>query len=292
MLKALFRPISQLVQSVRLGRTLQYSRYIKDLGDSDFGDRSFIKLHIKRPLHKHSVRSQTGLFHGKEAKSGNRYCFSDKRFRRKVKVNSHKKEYFSDLLGAKLDILVSTKAMRTIKKYGSLDNYILLTKEHNLKSIYGEYLREMMLRKLNDPNFVVKDFLCDPHHAVHMKKKGKKYTKYAHKFSKFIWHPPEIRHTDLSHSVERPEELIPLKDRKKYEEIKQKLLNKEDINFDDDYVKQLRTEREQDMVGSEALKKEAEANYKKAFPTRNLRRKYEEYLKEAKESSKFPIDMF
>lgn len=292
MLAALFRPVNQLATSARLGRSLQYSRYLKDLNDSDFGDRTFIKLHTTRNLHKHSVRSQTGLFHGKEAKSANRYCFSDKRFRRKVKVNSHKKEFHSDLLGADLDILVSTKALRTIKKYGGLDNYVLLTKECKMKSVYGEYLREMMLRKLNDPLFHVNDFLSDPVHRVHLKKKGKKYNKYAHKFSKFIWYPPEIRHTDMSHMMERSEDMIPLKDRQKYEEIKTKLQNKEDINFDDDYVKQLRAEREEDLKGLERFKAVAEENYKKGVPTRNLRRKYEQYLKDSRESNKFPIDLF
>lgn len=36
---------------------------------------------------------------------------------------------------------------------GSFDNYILCTKPYNLDSKYGEYLRELMLRKINDKNF-------------------------------------------------------------------------------------------------------------------------------------------
>lgn len=38
---------------------------------------------------------------------------------------------------------------------GSFDNYILCTKPINLDSKYGEYLRELMLRKINDPHFKV-----------------------------------------------------------------------------------------------------------------------------------------
>jgi len=40
-------------------------------------------------------------------------------------------------------------------KYGGFDNYILLTKPENLDSMYGEYLRKLMLTKLNDDKFVV-----------------------------------------------------------------------------------------------------------------------------------------
>jgi large subunit ribosomal protein L28 len=46
--------------------------------------------------------------------------------------------------------------MRTIRKYGGFDNYILLAPEKRMQSIYGEYLRELMLRRLADPSFQVK----------------------------------------------------------------------------------------------------------------------------------------
>lgn len=36
---------------------------------------------------------------------------------------------------------------------GSFDTYILCTKPKDLDSKYGEYLRELMLRKINDPHF-------------------------------------------------------------------------------------------------------------------------------------------
>jgi hypothetical protein len=40
-----------------------------------------------------------------------------------------------------------------MNKMGSFDTYILCTKPKNLDSKYGEYLRELMLRKINDSNF-------------------------------------------------------------------------------------------------------------------------------------------
>lgn len=45
--------------------------------------------------------------------------------------------------------------MRCIRKYGSFDNYVLLTKPKNMDSIYGEYLRNLMYTKLNNDDFKV-----------------------------------------------------------------------------------------------------------------------------------------
>lgn len=50
---------------------------------------------------------------------------------------------------------MSTKAMRCIDKYGGFDNYVLLTKPKNLDSVYGEYLRRLMMFRLQDPKFKV-----------------------------------------------------------------------------------------------------------------------------------------
>jgi len=40
-------------------------------------------------------------------------------------------------------------------KMGGFDNYILLTKPKNLDSLYGEYLRRLMMHTLTDPTFKV-----------------------------------------------------------------------------------------------------------------------------------------
>ena len=45
--------------------------------------------------------------------------------------------------------------MKTINKYGGFDNYVLMAQPEKLDSIYGEYLRRIMLKKLNDPGFKV-----------------------------------------------------------------------------------------------------------------------------------------
>lgn len=71
------------------------------------------------------------------------------------RVQKLKKEYYSDILQRNIFVTLSRKAFRTILKMGSFDNYILCTKPKDLDSKYGEYLRELMLRKINDSNFRV-----------------------------------------------------------------------------------------------------------------------------------------
>jgi len=61
--------------------------------------------------------------------------------------------YFSKILNQNLRITMSMKAFRCIRKMGSFDNYILVTKPKDLDSKFGEYLRELMLRKINDPEY-------------------------------------------------------------------------------------------------------------------------------------------
>lgn len=38
-----------------------------------------------------------------------------------------------------------------MRKLGGFDNYILLSKPKDLDSVYGEYLRRLMIEKLNNP---------------------------------------------------------------------------------------------------------------------------------------------
>jgi hypothetical protein len=49
--------------------------------------------------------------------------------------------------------------MKTIRKYGGLDNYILLNPSYRLRSQYGEYLRKVMLEKLNNPDWELPDMV-------------------------------------------------------------------------------------------------------------------------------------
>lgn len=108
-----------------------------------------------------------------------------------------------------------------------------------------------------------------------------------------LWIPPEIRHLDNSHLFEPKEAEIPLRDRKKYEELKYKIFNKEDINFDDEFVKKIKAEYENEPQPSQEFMDQIERNKNRIFKTRALKKKYEDHLKEAKSfQAQFPIDIY
>ena len=77
------------------------------------------------------------------------------RSRRSWLPNVVKYKFYSQLLESEIKTHVTTKALKCIRKFNGFDNYILMTKAKKLDSLYGEYLRKLMLKKLNDPSFVV-----------------------------------------------------------------------------------------------------------------------------------------
>ncbi|KAI0251505.1 mitochondrial 50S ribosomal protein L28-like protein [Lactifluus subvellereus] len=73
-------------------------------------------------------RSQLGLFHGKIKQYGNNVPFSKKKTRRTWLPNIQTKRLFSDVLSEKVRVKLSTRALKTIRKYGGIDQYVLNTK--------------------------------------------------------------------------------------------------------------------------------------------------------------------
>lgn len=81
---------------------------------------------------------------------------------------------------------VSTTALKNIRKYGGFDNYILLCKSELMYSPYGEYLRKLMITKMNDPSWNVP-------YIVKSKKIKKEFTKRELRFKgkEPFWYPPD-----------------------------------------------------------------------------------------------------
>ena len=117
--------------------------------------RPIKKLLVNTHLPGKTKRSQKGLFHRRIIQSGNQTCFSEKKTRRTWYPNVHEHWFYSEILERKIRLHVTSKALRCMRKCGSFDNYILLTSPKNLDSIYGEFLRRLMLTKMNDPGFKV-----------------------------------------------------------------------------------------------------------------------------------------
>ncbi|KAH9914117.1 mitochondrial 50S ribosomal protein L28-like protein [Fomitopsis serialis] len=92
-------------------------------------------------------RSQLGLFHGKTKQYGNNVPHSLHKTRRSWLPNLHNKRFFSDALQQFVRVQVSTCALKTIKKYGGIDKYVLNTR-HELLGWEGMRIRVMVREKL------------------------------------------------------------------------------------------------------------------------------------------------
>ncbi|EIW53166.1 mitochondrial 54S ribosomal protein YmL24/YmL14 [Trametes versicolor FP-101664 SS1] len=73
-------------------------------------------------------RSQLGLFQGKMKQYGNSVPNSKHKTRRSWLPNVHNQRLFSDTLGRFIKIKVAARALKTIKKHGNIDKYLLATK--------------------------------------------------------------------------------------------------------------------------------------------------------------------
>ncbi|KIY42980.1 hypothetical protein FISHEDRAFT_25768, partial [Fistulina hepatica ATCC 64428] len=83
-------------------------------------------LSLLQALSQPFKRSQDGLFHGKMKIYGNNVPFSKHKTRRTWMPNMHRKVLQSEVMGP-LRLKVTTLALKTMKKVGGLDNYLLRT---------------------------------------------------------------------------------------------------------------------------------------------------------------------
>jgi len=93
-------------------------------------------------------RSQLGLFHGKMRQSGNNVPFSKHKTKRTWLPNVQQKRLHSDMLGENVKLKLTTRALKTIKKYGGLDSYLLNTKT-DLLGQEGMRLRVLIREQRN-----------------------------------------------------------------------------------------------------------------------------------------------
>ncbi|KAJ6546952.1 hypothetical protein B0H19DRAFT_1163179 [Mycena capillaripes] len=72
-------------------------------------------------------RAQFGLFQGKTKQYGNNVPFSLHKTRRSWLPNVQRKRLFSETLQSHVRVKVTTAALKTIKKKGGVDNYVMQT---------------------------------------------------------------------------------------------------------------------------------------------------------------------
>lgn len=93
-------------------------------------------------------RASRGLYGGKEVIFGNNVSFSNRKTRRRWNPNVQTKRVYSEILGESYKLNVTTHALRCIKKYGGLDNYLTNQPRRKLEdSDVALVLRHRILEK-------------------------------------------------------------------------------------------------------------------------------------------------
>jgi len=97
-------------------------------------------------------RSYRGIFAGVHIMSGNMRSHSERKTRRMWRPNVHVMRLDSAVLNRRLELPVSTRALRTIDKYGGVDRYLLRQQLHRLdEGVTRELRTAMELTLLRNP---------------------------------------------------------------------------------------------------------------------------------------------
>jgi len=115
-------------------------------------------------------------------------------------------------------------AHRTVKKYGSLDNYILYAKETLIDSAFGRYLKAILKYKLKNPDWEPRKLMYDKPPKYNYKRPK------AHEYRDIpsIYIPPQAKRLDLSEMFYPEEHFETRNERLKRDELEKKLENQTD----------------------------------------------------------------
>ncbi|KAL0945894.1 hypothetical protein HGRIS_012179 [Hohenbuehelia grisea] len=94
-------------------------------------------------------RAQQGLFQGRAKQYGNNVPFSKRKTRRTWMPNIQQKNLYSETLESSIRIKITTRAYKTIKKFGGIDNYVMNTKPE-LLGWQGMRIRLLVQDVLNE----------------------------------------------------------------------------------------------------------------------------------------------
>lgn len=167
-------------------------RRMDALAPADLFNPTYVKHMCRTRFPGYTMKGLRNLYHGVKMRSGHQLCFSAKKNKRWFKPNTFRRTYHSEVLGKAFGVHVTTKAAKTIRKYGGFDNYILLAKPEKTQSIFGEYLRRLMYMKLNDPGLDIANS------NIYGMLKGSTSTRPRTRMTQFLGFSRETRHKDLS----------------------------------------------------------------------------------------------
>jgi len=235
--------------TLSLCQSVSYALHITEkpfnkITDKELKDYNHIRTILKQSIPGKTNRSQLGLFHGKLTRSSKNVSDADNRTCRWRKPNIQEAKFYSNILKRKIVLDVSTKAIKCIRKYGGFDNYILLSKAENLDSIYGEYLRTLMMKKLQDPEF-------DVGYVVKSRPITYHYNKQKHFFrgNDVVWYPKDIRYQDHTQDKLKFAEDLSKKEIQEIEDLRIAAENEETVS-ENPILKRL---QEKDRVEMEKL---------------------------------------
>ncbi|KRX07190.1 hypothetical protein PPERSA_00347 [Pseudocohnilembus persalinus] len=214
----------------------------KNIEKKELEDVHVSKNLLYKQMPRITNKGRYGLYHGRVNKTGKQNTFSEKKTIRWWKVNVQYRTYKSEILQRNIRVPITTAAMKNMRKLGGFDNYILLSKSKEMYSPYGEYLRSLMLHKMNDPSWKVPYIIKSQPVKVGMTKKQLRF-----RGKETVWHPPEQRYIDLSHlRMKQPHELNKkeLANLRELEELENK---QEDISANHPLIKQISDEIEREM---------------------------------------------
>lgn len=239
--------LNRLPEQLRYKIPIKQELAVQDLTTEDLVNEKYIRKIVRTRIPGSTMKAQRGLFHGKKVRTRHRVTFSDKKTKLKQAPNVFKKTFKSAVLGKDIKVNVSSKALRCIRKYGGFDNYILLTKPKNLDSMFGEYLRKIMLEKLNNPELNLKrckvfGTTADVWKPSRSKPKDNR-----------VWMTKEVRHSDQT--------------RNKFKGLND--MNKEELKLVSEYM-------ENPLMGDEIFKKYSkfEENKEKIEEERKILKPY------------------
>lgn len=98
-------------------------------------------------------RAFRGLYANRMIQFGNKVSHAENKSRRTWKPNVQRSTVHSEALGRKFQFRMTTKAMRNIKKAGGLDEYLLKTKDSEIKFPFAIRLKEQIkdIRRAANP---------------------------------------------------------------------------------------------------------------------------------------------
>lgn len=101
-------------------------------------------------------KARRGVFAGKHVKFGNRVSEDGgNKTRRRWLPNAQKKRVYSELLEEMIPMRVTAHALRCMDKAGGLDEYVLRTRDEDLRSVFALELKARLRAKRAETRSVV-----------------------------------------------------------------------------------------------------------------------------------------